>query len=117
MTDSLFILHPRLAADGPFIADLPLCRVLLMNNTRFPWLVLVPRREEMREVFDLTAADRTVLMEEIAQAAQALQRATAGEKMNIAALGNQVPQFHVHVIARFAADDAWPNPVWSLIAP
>ncbi len=107
-----FALHPRLEADTFFIADWPLCRVLLMNDARFPWLILVPMREGLREIFDLEAGEQATLMEEISRTARDLQALTKADKMNIAALGNQVPQLHVHIIARFAGDAAWPNPVW-----
>ncbi len=107
-----FALHPRLAADTIPVGDLPLCRVLLMRDARFPWLVLVPRREDLTEFVDLDALERTVLMEEIALASHALRRETGAEKLNVGALGNIVAQLHVHVVARFAADPAWPGPVW-----
>lgn len=107
-----FALHPQLAADCAEIGDLPLSRLLLMNDARFPWVIAVPRREHIRELFELSAEDRAVLMEEVAQVASTLQDLSGAEKMNIAALGNQVPQLHVHIIARFAEDSAWPNPVW-----
>lgn len=107
-----FALHPRLAADTLVVGDLPLCRVLLMADARFPWLILVPRRPELREVTDLSPADRAVLMEEIAAASHALARETGAEKLNLGALGNVVSQLHIHVVARFAADAAWPGPVW-----
>ncbi len=110
MTD--FALHPRLAADTLPVADLPLSRALLMRDARFPWLILVPRRYGLREVTDLDAGERCILMEEIAAASLALQRDSGAEKMNVGALGNVVAQLHVHVVARFAADAAWPGPVW-----
>ena len=108
-----FALHPQLEADTRPVAKLPLCRVLLMNDSRFPWLILVPERAGVREIHQLAPADRAVLIEEIAAVAQAFERLTRAGKMNVAALGNQVPQLHVHVIARFAGDPAWPNPVWT----
>ena len=107
-----FTLHPRLAADTVPVGDLPLCSVLLMGDARFPWLILVPRRAELREVTDLPAGARADLMEEIAAASRALQAETGAEKLNLGALGNVVAQLHVHVVARFAADAAWPGPVW-----
>ena len=107
-----FDLHPRLAADTALVAKLALCRVLLMNDARFPWLIMVPERAGIREIHRLEPADRAQLIEEVAAVAAALEKLTGAEKMNVAALGNQVPQLHVHVIARFAADPAWPNPVW-----
>ena len=116
MTDA-FALHPRLAADATEIARWPLSRVLLMNDARFPWLILVPERPSLREIHDLAAADRAILVEEIARASRLLQDCLKADKINVAALGNQVPQLHVHVIARFVGDPAWPNPIWSRGAP
>lgn len=107
-----FTLHPTLAQDTVEVARLPLCRVLLMKDRRFPWLILVPVRESVREIHELTAADRAQLMEEIARAGEALSRLLQPDKVNVGALGNVVPQLHVHVVARFAADAAWPGPVW-----
>ncbi|MBV9990083.1 MAG: HIT family protein [Alphaproteobacteria bacterium] len=106
-----FILHPRLDADTAFVVDWPLCRVLAMRDARYPWAVLVPRREAV-EVFDLDEKDRAVLVEEVARAAQGLKRLSDASKINIGALGNLVPQLHVHVVARNPGDAAWPGPVW-----
>lgn len=111
MADS-FTLHPRLAADTIALGQWPLCRLLLMNDVRFPWLILVPARPGLREIHDLAPQERAVLIEEIARASTSTQQAFKADKMNVAALGNQVPQLHVHVIARFAGDAAWPNAVW-----
>jgi diadenosine tetraphosphate (Ap4A) HIT family hydrolase len=116
MADS-FTLHPRLAADIIALGQWQLCRILLMNDGRFPWLILVPARPDLREIHDLPAQERAVLIEEIARASTGMQQAFKADKMNVAALGNQVPQLHVHVIARFAGDAAWPNPVWGQGAP
>ncbi len=107
-----FTLHPRLAADTIPLGGWPLCRLLLMNDTRFPWVILVPARPELREIHDLPPAERATLIEEIARASALMQQTFGAEKMNVAALGNQVPQLHIHIIARFASDAAWPNPVW-----
>ena len=106
----MFELHPRLAADTREVTRLSLCRVLLMNDRRFPWLILVPARADIREIHQLSAPDRATLVEEIATVAQAMETLHKADKMNVAALGNQVPQLHVHVIARFTSDPAWPNP-------
>lgn len=108
----MFELHVQLAKDCVVVGDLPLCRVLLMNDRRFPWLVLVPRREETVEFFQLTALDQRLLWEEVGGVAPALAGDTRADKMNVAALGNIVPQLHVHVVARFQDDAAWPGPVW-----
>ncbi|MES2254716.1 MAG: HIT domain-containing protein [Pseudomonadota bacterium] len=107
-----FVLHTRLEADTFFIADWPLCRVLLMNDARYPWLILVPRRDGMTELTDLTIADRAVLMEEIARAGEAVRGMPGVAKLNVGALGNVVPQLHVHVLGRHSGDPAWPGPVW-----
>lgn len=107
-----FTLHPTLARDTVEVARLSLCRVLLMNDRRFPWLILVPERESLREIHDLPPADRSTLIEEIARAGQLLARLFKPDKLNTGALGNIVPQLHVHVVARFATDAAWPGPVW-----
>lgn len=112
MSQEIFELHPRLAADTDAIGVLPLCRVLLMNDTSYPWCILVPAQNGLREMHELEREKRQVLMEEIASVSEAMQRAFSAEKMNVAALGNVVPQLHIHVIARFANDPAWPAPVW-----
>lgn len=113
----MFDLHPRLAADTIEVATWPLCRVRLMNDRTYPWLVLVPQRPDVREFHHLEPEDRTRLMHEMALAARLLEDVTKAHKMNVAALGNQVPQLHVHVIARFEDDPAWPNPVWGVRPP
>jgi diadenosine tetraphosphate (Ap4A) HIT family hydrolase len=117
MTESLltFSLHPQLAADTVPIGDLPLSRVLLSNDANYPWLILVPRRPQLIEIIDLEETEQVQLMGEIARAAQALKRVTECEKLNIAAIGNIVPQLHVHVIARRHGDPAWPKPVWGAV--
>jgi diadenosine tetraphosphate (Ap4A) HIT family hydrolase len=106
-----FILHPRLAADTSVIADWPLCRVLLMEDARYFWLILVPRLEGISEITDLTAEQRASLMEEAARAGKMIKR-SGSAKLNIAALGNVVPQLHLHVVGRTPGDPAWPGPVW-----
>jgi diadenosine tetraphosphate (Ap4A) HIT family hydrolase len=107
-----FSLHPRLEADTVFVADWTLSRVLLMNDARYPWLILVPRRADAVELFELDEADRAVLTEEIARASRGLKALRKAAKINIGALGNLVPQLHVHVVARSPGDAAWPGPVW-----
>jgi diadenosine tetraphosphate (Ap4A) HIT family hydrolase len=108
-----FALDPQLAADTVPVISLGLSDLRLMNDRRFPWLLLVPRRAGASEIIDLSPADRAALMEEIAAASGALRLATNCDKLNIGALGNKVRQLHVHVVARFAGDAAWPGPVWS----
>ncbi|HST28423.1 MAG TPA: HIT domain-containing protein [Rudaea sp.] len=107
-----FILDPRLAGDTHRVGDLDLSRVLLMDDARFPWLILVPRRANLRELIDLDVAHQQRLLAEIDRCARVLHALEKPEKLNIAALGNVVAQLHVHVIARRANDAAWPRPVW-----
>ncbi|HEY8698686.1 MAG TPA: HIT domain-containing protein [Rhizomicrobium sp.] len=107
-----FLLDPRLEAGAVFVADWPLSRLLLMDDSRYPWLVLVPRRAELSEIHDLGHAERMVLIEEIVRAAKGLKALTGAAKINVGALGNVVPQLHVHIVARNPGDAAWPGPVW-----
>jgi diadenosine tetraphosphate (Ap4A) HIT family hydrolase len=109
-----FELDPRLAADTHAVADWCVSRVLLMDDARFPWLILVPRVPGARELHGLPEAARAGLLAEVMRAAAALERATGAARMNVAALGNVVPQLHVHVIARREGDAAWPAPVWGV---
>ncbi len=114
---SEFELHGTLAADTVKAAQWPLCRVLLMNDSRYPWLILVPARAGMTDLHDLEQADQSQLMTEIDRASHALTQLHAPDKINVAALGNMVPQLHIHVVARFKTDDAWPNPIWGVHPP
>lgn len=107
-----FALDPRLAADTWPVASLALCDVLLMNDARFAWLVLVPRRPGLVEVADLPDAEQALLWEETRRAAAALRATAPCDKLNLGALGNIVRQLHVHVVARREGDAAWPGPVW-----
>ncbi|MBN8920546.1 MAG: HIT domain-containing protein [Rhizobiales bacterium] len=107
-------LDGRLAADTIPLGDWPLSRVLLTNDARYPWLILAPRRAGVREIVDLDAADRSQLLDEITQAGEALRDVMQPDKLNVAALGNVVAQLHIHVIARFHTDAAWPKPVWGV---
>ena len=111
-----FALHPRLEADSLLMRDLPLSQLRLNNIKTVPWLILVPRRADIKEIHQLNAADRGLLMEEIAQTSRVLDALYAPDKINVAALGNIVPQLHVHVVARFASDAVWPEPVWGRVA-
>jgi len=110
MTD--FALDPRLAADSVFIADGPLSQVRLMDDTRFPWLVLVPRVEGASEWLDLDGGRQRLLLAEINQAGQLVRALPGVHKLNIGALGNIVRQLHVHLVGRHEGDAAWPGPVW-----
>lgn len=107
-----FVLHERLAADTAPVADWALCRVLLMNDARFAWLILVPRRAGLTDLHDLKHAEGLVLIEELKRASAGLKRLTDAAKINVGALGNLVPQLHLHVVARHPGDPAWPGPVW-----
>jgi diadenosine tetraphosphate (Ap4A) HIT family hydrolase len=107
-----FAVHPRLAADCEYAGDLSLCRLLLMNDQRFVWCILVPRRPGLRELHDLPPDDQVDLMREIHRVSRALAELPATTKINIGALGNLVEQLHVHVVARHPGDAAWPGPVW-----
>lgn len=107
-----FALDPRLAADTLPIGDLALSRALLMNDARYPWLILVPRRADLREIVDLAADERATLIEEIAAASAFLRGLPGVDKLNVGALGNVVAQLHVHVLGRAVGDPAWPGPVW-----
>jgi diadenosine tetraphosphate (Ap4A) HIT family hydrolase len=107
-----FVLDSRLAADTVPVGDLPLSSVLLMNDARFPWLILVPRREGASELTDLSDEDAAALMGEIRLATGVMLELAKPDKVNVAALGNVVAQLHVHVVGRFRSDPAWPGPVW-----
>lgn len=112
-----FLLHPQLEGDTIDVLRLQLSVVRLMNDRSWPWLVLVPQREDITELFELDADDRAVFIEELALAATVLRDLFQPHKINVAALGNQVPQLHAHVIARFHQDPAWPRPVWGVQPP
>jgi diadenosine tetraphosphate (Ap4A) HIT family hydrolase len=105
-------LDPRIERDTVALGDLPLCHIRLMNDANYPWLLLLPRRRDIVEITDLAKTDQAQLMREVALAARALKAETACDKINVAAIGNVVAQLHVHVVARFRSDAAWPKPVW-----
>ncbi len=117
MPDSAWSLHPQLEKDTIDIGDLPLSRVLVIRDANYPWLLLVPRRSEAVEIIDLDEVEQAQLMTETSRAARALKDVTKCDKLNIAALGNMVPQLHVHIIARRKQDAAWPRPVWGVVPP
>jgi diadenosine tetraphosphate (Ap4A) HIT family hydrolase len=112
-----FVLHPQLERDTTPLGDLPLSRVLIINDANYPWLLLVPRRAGAVELIDLGEVERAQLMSEIALVSSALKEVTECDKLNVAALGNAVPQLHVHIIARRKTDKAWPKPVWGAVPP
>nr|HMN50759.1 HIT family protein [Xanthobacteraceae bacterium] len=107
-----FSLDPRLEADSLLVGNLALTQVRLHNDARFPWLVLIPRRPNLAEIFDLSEAERATLTEEVSACGAAVRAVTQCDKINVGALGNIVRQLHVHVVARFERDPAWPEPVW-----
>ena len=110
-------LDPLLQRDTTPVGDLPLCRVLLINDANYPWVLLVPRRHETVEIIDLEYVEQAQLMTEVSHASRTLKAMTRCDKINVAALGNVVPQLHVHVIARSRGDAAWPKPVWNVAPP
>ena len=111
----MFELHPQLAQDSVTVGDLPLSRVLLAKDGLYPWLILVPRRPGIEEIFELDEEDQRQLAQESAALARAMKDFFRADKMNIAALGNQVPQLHVHHVARYKTDAAWPKPIWGSV--
>ena len=108
-----FKLHPRLIKDTFHIIDLKLSRLLLMNDSNYPWFILVPKRKNITELYELEKKDRLELNSEIDTISKKLSIHFNAKKMNIAALGNIVPQLHIHIIVRKENDAAWPNPVWN----
>lgn len=112
-----FTLHPRLAADTLSLGQSRLCDLRLMNDATWPWVILVPMRTNIREIYQLDEADQQRLLWESSRLSQAMMAAFSGDKMNVAALGNMVPQLHLHHIVRFEGDPAWPGPVWGKQAP
>ena len=108
----MFILDTRLQEDTWLIGDFPLCRLLLSNDSNYPWFILVPRREGISELFQLDDADQQLMWAETTALAGVLKELFTADKMNVATLGNVVSQLHMHVIARYASDAAWPGPVW-----
>lgn len=110
----MFQLHPQLAADTLALGHLDLCQVLLMNDRRYPWLILVPQRRDITELHQLGSSDQQSLMLEITGLSAPLQQHSNADKINVASLGNMVPQCHVHLVARFKQDPAWPGPVWGV---
>jgi diadenosine tetraphosphate (Ap4A) HIT family hydrolase len=113
----MFKLAPELQRDTFHLGHFPLCSLLLMNDSQFPWFVLVPRREDVSEIFQLRSADQQQLLAEVSSLAEKLKDAFQADKMNVAALGNVVKQLHVHVIARYQSDAAWPSPIWGRQPP
>lgn len=107
-----FQLHPQLQQDCIRLGRLELCRLLLMNDSQYPWFILVPEIGDIREIYQLSPTHRSLLQEESCQIAERLARLFNADKMNVAAIGNLVPQLHIHHIVRYRSDKAWPAPVW-----
>jgi Diadenosine tetraphosphate (Ap4A) hydrolase and other HIT family hydrolases len=114
---STFQLHPNLQQDCFEVGRFALSRVLLMNDSQYPWFILVPERNDITEIFQLTAQDRQLLLNESCQLAEALMDLFAADKLNIAAIGNLVPQLHLHHVVRYRTDIAWPAPIWGKFPP
>jgi diadenosine tetraphosphate (Ap4A) HIT family hydrolase len=113
----MFELHPRLAQDGLPLGRFPLCRLLLMNESRYPWFILVPERPTVSEIYQLPEADRIQLLRESCALSEVLAELFRADKLNVAAIGNRVPQLHVHHVVRYRNDPAWPAPVWGRFEP
>jgi len=111
-----FKLHPCLEQDCIAIGRFELCRLLMMNDSQYPWFILVPERADLQEIYQLSKADRELLTEESSYLAENLAELYKADKMNIAAIGNRVPQLHIHHIVRYQVDKAWPAPVWGKFA-
>lgn len=111
-----FELHAQLAKDSIWLADWPLCQLRLINDSNYPWFILVPRRANIRDVIDLSDEDQVQLWQESAKLSRLLRQKFRAEKLNLAALGNMVPQLHLHHVARFSSDAAWPSPIWGKVA-
>jgi diadenosine tetraphosphate (Ap4A) HIT family hydrolase len=112
-----FALHPKLAADTIALGESRLCDIRLMNDSHWPWVLLVPRVANIREIYQLPREQQQRLAEESSLLGEGMMKAFAGDKLNVAALGNMVPQLHLHHIVRFEGDPAWPGPVWGKFAP
>ncbi len=108
-------LHPRLLGDCVPIGRFPLCRLLLMNDANYPWFILVPDRDNVTEIYQLSDADQQQLMQESSQLSRVIAAVFKADKINIAALGNLVPQLHLHHVVRYRKDAAWPAPVWGKV--
>lgn len=105
-------LHPQLQQDCIYLGRLDLCQLLLINDSQYPWCILVPDRDNIKEIYELSNEEQLQLCHESSLLASGMMQAYAGDKMNVAALGNVVPQLHIHHIVRFRSDPAWPAPVW-----
>jgi len=113
----MFVLNERLENDTVFVGRLRLSAVLLMKDRNYPWVILVPERKDIGGIHELTKEDRLILVEEIASVSRIIEDIYRPDKINIGALGNLVPQLHIHIIARYRKDRAWPGPVWGNSSP
>jgi diadenosine tetraphosphate (Ap4A) HIT family hydrolase len=111
----MFTLHPRLAEDTIIVAEWPLSLVLLAKDANYPWCILVPKRENVKDIHHLNTEDRAQLLAESCRLSELMEEIFQPIKMNVAALGNMVPQLHLHHVARFDTDAAWPNPIWGAV--
>jgi len=109
---SEFQLHPQLEQDSFFVADLPLCQLRLINDQQYPWFILVPRQVDCSEIYKLSDDQQAQLLKESSRLSHILMSLFKGDKLNVAAIGNMVPQLHVHHVVRFKKDVSWPKPVW-----
>lgn len=108
----MFALHSQLAKDCLHVGDFPLCRLLLMNDSRYPWVILVPQRDAIEEIYQLHTDDQLQLSRESSYLGEAMMQHYQGDKLNIAALGNVVSQLHIHHVVRYRDDETWPAPIW-----
>lgn len=111
-----FILDPQLAKDSIFIKNLQLSQLLLMNDSNYPWFILVPRKNQLSELFELSITDQQILIAEISWVSKIIKNHFKADKINVANLGNMVKQLHIHIIARFTTDPAWPQPIWGKLS-
>jgi diadenosine tetraphosphate (Ap4A) HIT family hydrolase len=114
--DKMFQLDSRLEADTLLLGAFPLSLLLLSKDANYPWCILVPKREQIREIYHLNEVDRQQLLDESCLLAETLSDLFAADKINVATLGNMVPQLHMHHVVRFERDAAWPGPVWGAVA-
>lgn len=112
----MFELHSQLAKDCFVIKDLELCRLLLMNDKNYPWCILVPMRADKKDLYELSGEEQSVFIRESSQVSAVMMKLFQGKKMNVAALGNMVPQLHIHHIVRHEGDPCWPKPVWGQVS-
>ena len=115
-SNSMNIIHPQLLSDCFVLGYFPLCHLLLAKDANYPWFILVPNRQDISEIHQLSALDQKQLMVESSILGECLMTRLKGDKLNVAALGNMVPQLHMHVIVRYKIDAAWPEPIWGKVA-